>query len=103
MESAASDKMYATKSVVREAWKFEAGVITVDFEAAKSVAHAKRRAKREEGYNVVDGGNMFVVLDAEGQALRQKVKTPDDACQEGINNASDETSLILVMQNAGLS
>lgn len=82
---------------------YEGSQIDIDLDKAKvCVAHARRRCKRSALFANVDSDNPNLQLNPEGEVLRSKIKSDDDALQVEIDACKDITELEEVMRKGCL-
>lgn len=86
----------------RGAWRKGASKVDTDFPAAKEIAHDCRRCERTKEYVEADGDNMYVTVNAVGQAKRDAIKVKYDQVQLDLDAAPDIASLKNVMVTEGL-
>lgn len=83
--------------------EYEGSQIDIDLDKAKvCVAHVRRRCKRSALFTEVDSDNPNISLKPEGEVLRSKIKSNDDALQIEIDESKDLEELEQVMKNGGL-
>ena len=77
----------------REAWVAPGGVISVDFDKAKAIAHDRRRAKRTDEFAPLDIKATIPSEAAAAEAARQVIRDKYAAVQLDIDDAVNVTEL----------
>ena len=86
----------------REAWVAPGGVISVDIDKAKAIAHDKRRAKRTDEFAPLDIKATIPSEAAIAEAARQVIRDKYAALQSDIDAVSGVVELKDIVAGAGL-